>query len=439
MRTLTLYRYPGGNYERIVSKNVDEIRSQALQFWDKSVSKWPRLDVVTWQHVRIVYFAIMLLLSLGMLIARTSEVTDSMNARLAKSHVSSQNAPATPQSPLYSYPHIRVVQGEPMARRIDYSASPYIREASVGAFARYLTIPRQGQTIGDGNYIRSLDQMYATKSEAYGENVDVERLRQHTYSIYRAQRTYMTLGQYARGVDMVINENIAAINWGALCGDLWIRLSASKCQALHRISASIDAQALISVQMTETFSKDTKATTNAWVLDQMYRYQGREAVDANPSLVGRIPVVGPFQITEQLVGESSTRPHPITVVSNYSRHQVPRSIFQFTRNDHERGAHYGYIFDIAQLIRALDDSEVVYLERAFTSRKENMVQFLAASHRGSGDARGFARSWIHDGAQQPLRFFMYTVSDRDYPRYAQAAWRNHIGLGEYITEHFSFR
>jgi hypothetical protein len=334
----------------------------------------------------------------------------------------------------YPYPHLRVERGGPKIRRLDYSTSAYIAQVAGGFFGRYLTIETPGKKIGDGKFIRTLDQMYAVKTGSYGKTSEVERLRETTYATYNETRIFMTLGQRVRGVDQVIGESNADMNYQTLCVDKWIRLSATKCQILKNIASKIDGRILTAVQMTETFDKATPGTTNAWVLDQMYKFQSREAVDAIPSLAGGIPVVGPFQITEQLVGDSKTRPYPITVVSNHGRSKLPLTIFEFKRTDHEKGAWNGFVYDIARLLRELDDSEARLLEASFVKSKEDFVRFLAASHRGSGDARTFAMDWIHDGAINPLSVFERQVADRDYSKYAETAWKNHKGLDSYLKE-----
>jgi hypothetical protein len=433
MSTITIHRYSGGAFQRALQAHIDDIKTKAYNFFDKVGVTLPSVNHRYVSYAKWGYVAIML----GVI---TNNLTTSEGAAAAAVAPVEQTT-ATPTvskvDDRYPYPHIRIAEGVPESRSIDYSSSPFIEQASVGTFARYLTIPVYGQKVGDGDYIRSLDEMYRRKFSKYPKSSDAARLEAAGYSTYNSSRVYMTLGQYVRGFDQVIDEANAGMDWRGLCKDKWISLKAKKCDAFIEIAKRVDAKVMVSYQLTETGDKMLSGEANAWVVDQVYRYLGREAFDVRPSEYDGEDSAGAFQLVgNKLIGFDGSQPRAITAVSRYGGVTVPETFSDFKRTDHERGAYYFALYNLAKLVKALDEDRIQVLQEAMESRKEDVVSFLASSHHGQENARSFAIAWVNDGLINPISVYMHPVKGRDYPKYATSARENYRGLVKYVNENF---
>ena len=324
--------------------------------------------------------------------------------------------------PEYRYPHLRIETGMATPTIATFTAfhGKYIGR---GLYSRLLGVKEEiPQTaVVDVNDLR--DTMFRLK---YANNDDVTpsaRKMQGQYAeMYNIQRTHMTLRQFVQGVDMVIKESVASIDWDGLCADPKLQLNGEQCALAQKLAGQITAEEQVTYGITEQLANDGKnhGVYNAYVVDMGLRNFGREFFDLVPAQGDGMASGGFWQFTCYAVGAYNRLDKktermvpeiaPVTIVSRHAAIKVPESFLNFKRTDHERASVYFRVSNLAFLVRDAAKNKKAYetLERVANGGYElDMLTFTATSHHAHNKVRtDFAMPWLKDGARKPFASYL---------------------------------
>ncbi len=341
--------------------------------------------------------------------------------------------------PNYRFPHMSIETGPARLRRIDFGTSAFRNDVDNGGmYGRYLAIAAPGSLVSDGDYHRSLNIMFDRKEERTDNTPLALQMREQYNAMYDIQRTHMTIGQFARGIDMVVDEAYAGINFTELCADEGLQLNTERCAFVQSLAGKIHSEHLLAYMMTELYALDKKhaGQLNAWVLDMQLQHYGREALDLVPAQGDGRTSGGGWQFTPEAVGYDGDGPRPATVVSNYSSVKIPQSFIDFVRDDHERAAYYFAVYNIARLVRFADAGQYAALKRVVASNQMGEItEFIATSHHAQNGVRGYALAWLSAGASRPFRQYIR----HRYVPYAERTRYNLPGVIAYLGPYLRTR
>lgn len=195
-----------------------------------------------------------------------------------------------------------------------------------------------------------------------------------------------------------------SIDFPAFCTR--IKLKPFQCSTLKRITATIRGKQLVAYGMTEvmpTWDGDLNYT----ILDTLLRNAGENYIQSIPAMGDKLMSLGFYQFTSHAVykGETSEGANVVSDFVADKSAQIPGSVVDLKGADHHRAAYYLMTYNMARLVRRLNEQDSQRLLSGQCSRT-SLTQFIATAHHMPTRAVDKAHDWIKGKCQQSITYYM---------------------------------
>ncbi|MEO5635367.1 MAG: hypothetical protein ABIS26_02425 [Candidatus Paceibacterota bacterium] len=227
----------------------------------------------------------------------------------------------------------------------------------------------------------------------------------------------MDLKEYQGIVKKSIKEVRENLDWQKVQGIFYdskdANLSPDRLDVLKSISDSLEAKNLTAYALTELMpSSDGKLNKN--VFEFILKNAGLRFAYSIPSIYDEYACVGMYQITSLALADTENPDNKGDISKiNYALPEdlrLPGSVALLRESDHHKAAFLFVIYNLAALIRQLDENQFEVLKNNWKSHITAVTQFVALAHHAPTYARFSARAWLDSGAQGefedscPLKF-----------------------------------
>lgn len=206
-----------------------------------------------------------------------------------------------------------------------------------------------------------------------------------------------TLSKFVDGADDLVDASNNSLDFGAFCA----RLNMSdRCGTVKSLADKINGRMLIAYGMTELFpSRD--GDTNRRMLDMMLRRAGQDYINSIPALGDKYLSLGFYQFTSFAVRHDASGRQGASVVAEFSSKGLPGSVMLLNNDDQHRAAFFFATYNLALMVRSLNDHQYTELRRKGLS-KEELTVFMATSHHLPGSAQRSMAAWLQDKRKHKL-------------------------------------
>jgi hypothetical protein len=287
-------------------------------------------------------------------------------------------------------------------------------------YARYLGV---GNRTIIGKYInidfqRNFEAMWQKKNLRCNSTV-VKQASQKLINEYSQHATFTSFNEYKNHVTVVVNELKRNINWGVVKNKT--NLSQKDVDLVKAITVSFNGQDMTAYILTELMPSSDGAL-NVKMLDFILRNAGKEYIEGIPALYDQKTSFGPYQFTEYAVYATPREKRGASVVNEAvsANEKIPGSVIRLRGDDHHRAAFLFAIYNLCEMVKALNGTEKKVLESYWKRNKDDLFFYCATAHHNPAAARKAARTWL----DHKMRYSFERSCNRRIVGYAEKTRKN---------------
>jgi hypothetical protein len=211
----------------------------------------------------------------------------------------------------------------------------------------------------------------------------------------------MTLSDYERHLEAVIDETRKTINWKTVSEieDLDPRRE----RIVRKIVSSLGGKDLVAYSLTELMP-GFDGGLNVEVFDFLLRNGGRRYVESIPAMFDKKVSFGPYQFTEFAWYGGAGGFRGGSRLNSALRHPVTHgSVMKLRSDEHHIIALLLLIDNLSWIVNRLDNKELGVLESTWRYHHSDIVQVIATAHHcphGRHGATGTTKRWLDHGAKK---------------------------------------
>lgn len=206
----------------------------------------------------------------------------------------------------------------------------------------------------------------------------------------------MTVDQLIKRADHEVKGSHAALDWAGFCKHL--SMNDGECHSIKEVTGSISGRSLVAYGMTEVMPFQNGEKNKA-VLDILLQNAGFNYVNKIPALGDPLFSLGFYQFTSIAIRRDSTNVEGASVVGMFAGkgYKIADSVMNLRSNQQHRAAFYFATYNLARLVKRLNDVEQKKLVELAKRDPEGLVEFIATSHHMPTPCIQHAKEWIQKG------------------------------------------
>lgn len=217
----------------------------------------------------------------------------------------------------------------------------------------------------------------------------------------RSPHDTTSLPAFIDNTNRIVAISNSSLDYDALCHKLKM---SDRCGTVKALSGKIDGEMLIAYGMTELLTGQD-GDTNRRMLDMLLRRAGEYYLNSIPALGDKYLSMGFYQFTSFAIRHDKDGREGASVIAEFSSERIPGSVVSLENDDQHRAAFYFAVYNIANMVRSLNNKQYNQLRSAGMTREELTV-FMAVSHHLPSPSRRAMAAWLQAGQKIPFRSYL---------------------------------
>ncbi len=248
---------------------------------------------------------------------------------------------------------------------------------------------------------------------------------------YEAEPNYSSLKAFMASAEQIAQATYNGIDWKMLSDNFGFKGKKARLfkQAAKKFAGGKE---LVAYGMTELFPSHD-GNWNCRLLDYLLRNAGVNFVMAIPALYDTYSSFGLYQFTSLALRRTKDGKAGASNINNYlpTDLRIPDSVNKLTGDNHHRAAYLFAIYNMAFLIKGLNDKQVAKLTKYLAENKEHsvkLIQFIATAHHSPRNAIRSAKRWLNEDTANSFT----SHCDKNIRNYSIKTERNFLALSNEI-------